>query len=86
MLSPTLKSGETRSPRSPPIDARECNRKIQPDRYKPVISGMLNPFSRADQQNYVRFPTYYSKHATFLGWQSVFLTENSVRIGINPYH
>ena len=28
----------------------------------------------------------YVRHATFLGWQSVFLTYNSIRIGINPYH
>ena len=60
----------------------QCNRKIEPDRYKSVISGMPNPFFRADQQNYARFVTYYSRHATFLGWQSVFLTKYSVRIRI----
>ena len=31
------------------------NQKIELDRYKSVISGMLNLFFRADQQNYARF-------------------------------
>ena len=37
----------------------QCNRKIEPDGYKYVISGMPNPFFRANQQNYTRFITYY---------------------------
>ena len=37
----------------------QCNGKIEPDRYKYVISGMPNLFLRAVQQNYARFLTYY---------------------------
>ena len=37
----------------------QCNGKIEPDRFKYVIRGMPNPFFRAEQPNYARFPTYY---------------------------